>query len=89
MPAFAFQKAPLKVPPSISRFWPGDVAGVRRAQERAGRAELVRIAEALGRDAGHAVGARLLRSLLLLLLGGLAQRAAQAVGIEGAGQDDC
>ena len=33
---------------------PGDVAGLRRAQEGAGRAEFGRIAEALGRDGGDA-----------------------------------
>src|ERR1700693_4084090 len=38
----------------------GDVAGLSGAQERARRAELVRIAEALRRRRGGALGARLL-----------------------------
>jgi len=63
-----------------------DVAGLRRAQKCAGRAELVRIAEALGGDASH-TGSRDFCLAFVLLLGGLVQRATQTVGIEGAGQD--
>jgi hypothetical protein len=52
---------------------PGDVAGLRRAQERAGRAELGRIAETLGGNRVDPVGGDL-RDASALLLGGLAQR---------------
>src|SRR5215472_17039288 len=63
----------------------GDVAGRGRAQERTGGAELVRRAEAPGRNRGGACGCDLVDRGALLLGGGLDVRA-QAVGVEGARQ---
>src|SRR6185437_11463106 len=60
----------------------GDVAGLRAAQKRAQRAELVGPAEAAGGNAGHA-----LRQLFSVV----AERRAYAIGVEHAGLDriDC
>src|ERR1700716_1767186 len=66
---------------------PGDVAGLGRAQEHAGGAELVRRAEALGRNGSGARGAELLVGNALLLGGGL-DVALQSVGVEGARQQE-
>src|SRR6185437_13406544 len=64
----------------------GDVAGLRRAQERRRRAEFIRFAEAPRRD-GSDAGLGGFLEAHALLLGGLGERAAQAVGVERAGQD--
>src|SRR5215472_2299691 len=64
---------------------PGDIAGLGRAQERAGGAELVRCAEALGRNRDGTRGRDLVDRGALLLGGGLDVRA-QAVSVEGARQ---
>src|SRR6185437_4165100 len=70
-----------KSPAVDQQILPGDVTGVHRAEKRAGRAELRRVAEAPRRNAGDAVGGHL-RDALALLLGRFAQRAAQAVRVE-------
>ena len=85
MPAFAYQNAPLNVPPSIKRFCPGDVAGMGRAKECACRTEFVRIAEVPGWNRRHALGGNL-ADAFSFLFGGLGQRAAQPIRIKGAGQ---
>src|SRR5262249_19202820 len=65
----------------------GDVAGMDRAQERAGGAELVRRAEALGRHAGDALGHRLV-DRDVALLGRCLEVRAQPVGVERPGQHE-
>src|SRR5262249_62375592 len=66
---------------------PRDKAGVGRAQERAGDAELVGRAEALGRDRrGARRGGLVDRDALLLGVG--LDVGAKPVGVEGAGQQE-
>src|SRR6266850_1107640 len=60
---------------------PGDVAGVRRAQERASRAEFVRLAEALRRYGGPPRAQRLI-DWNALLLGARLRIRAEAIGVE-------
>src|SRR6185369_6721428 len=66
---------------------PGDEAGVGRAQERAGRAELVGLAEPPRRDRPDAVLQRLLEGNALLLGGDLVV-GAQPIGVERARQHE-
>src|SRR5947208_14708019 len=63
-----------------------DEAGMDRAEERAGRAEAGKIAEALGRDALDALKFCLL-VIDALALGGGAQHRLEPVGLERAGQE--
>src|SRR5882724_9038092 len=60
---------------------PGDEAGVGRAQERAGRAELVGLAEPARRDRRHALLQRLVDGDALLLGGDLVD-GAEPIGVE-------
>src|SRR3954462_15668430 len=64
---------------------PGDVAGLRAAQESAGGAEFLGGAEALGRDRVHPLLAHFLHRLAGLLRTAF-QRGLDAVGVEHAGQ---
>src|ERR1700733_14660716 len=65
----------------------GDVAGLRRAEERAGRAELVRLADAPRRDGGDALGERGFGADALLLRH-RRDVSAQTVGAENSRQDE-
>src|SRR5580765_1344409 len=85
MPAFVFSERAAEGTAVDQQILPGNVAGMRGAQERAGRAKLVRIAEALGRNGRDAIGGNL-GDALALLLGGFTQNTAQPVGIESARQ---
>src|SRR3954454_19759341 len=66
---------------------PGDEAGMGRAQECAGRAELVGLAEAARRDRPDAVLQRLFEGDALLLRGDLVV-GAQPIGVERARQHE-
>src|SRR4029077_18364784 len=65
MPAFAFSKRAVERTAVNQEVLAGNVAGVRRTQERAGGADLVRVAEACGRNGGDAVGSSLCNALAL------------------------
>ena len=61
MPAFAFSKRAVETCTANQEVLAGNVAGVRRTQERAGGAELIRVAEAFGWNGGDAVGSNLVQ----------------------------
>src|SRR6478736_4714032 len=85
MPASAFSERAAERAAVNQQILASDVAGLRGTEECAGRTEFIGIAEALGRDAGNALGSDLVDALALLF-GRFAQRAAQAVGVECARQ---
>ena len=75
MPAFAFSKRAVERTAVNQEILAGNVAGVRRTQERTGGTELIRVAETFGWNGGDAVGSNLVNALALLF-GSLAQGSA-------------
>src|SRR6185436_12797316 len=65
---------------------PGDEARLRRAKERAGGAEAVEIAQALGRDRGDALGLGVLVADAFAL-GEVAEHGLEPIGLIGAWQE--
>src|SRR5215467_11342865 len=86
MPAFASLERAVECAAVNQQILASDVAGMRGAQESTGSAELVRISESPGRNAGDAVRSDLVDALAPLFCS-FVQRTAQAVGVESARQD--